>query len=84
MKTTNRYINPKEFDKINTEEKPLSPELLKTFPGCEDYTELQALEIIRSLEKLCSICYSIASTEKIHTIDNQQVVYLNNKKNIAA
>ncbi len=84
MKTINLHINPKDFDKINPEEKPLTLELLKTFPGCEDYTEQQALEIIHSLEKLSAICYNIVNAEKIHSIDNQQVVYLNNKKNIAA
>ena len=84
MRTVNLHINPKDFDKINPEEKPLTPELLKTFPGCEDYTEQQAQEIIHSLEKLSAICYNIVNVEKIHSIDNQQVVYLNNKKNIAA
>lgn len=84
MKTVNHHTYPDDFCEINPDEKPLSPEVLKTFPGCEDYTEIQALEIIRSLEKLAAICYSINNTEKIHSIDNQQVVYLNNKKNIAA
>ncbi len=84
MKTVNLHINPKDFDKINPEEKPLTPELLKTFPGCEDYTEQKALEIIHSLEKLSAICYNIVNAEKIYSIDNQQVVYLNNKKNVAA
>ena len=84
MKTINRHLNPDDFCKINPDEKPLTPELLKTFSGCEDYSELHALEIIRSLEILSIICYNISNTEKIHSIDNQQVVYLNNKKNIAA
>ena len=84
MRTVNLHINPKDFDKINPEEKPLTPELLKTFPGCEDYTEQQAQEIIHTLEKLSAICYNITCAEKIHSIDNQQVVYLNNEKNIAA
>lgn len=84
MKTVKFTIDPDDFYRINPDEKPLSQEVLKTFPGCEDYTEIQALEIIDSLEKLAAICYNITNTEKIHSIDNQQVVYLNNKKNIAA
>lgn len=73
--------------RINPEGKPLTPEILKTFPGCKDYTDHEALEIVHTLEKLSAICYGIVNTEKIYLIDNQQVVYLNsqtNTKTIAA
>ena len=70
---------------INPEGNPLTVEILKSIPGCEHYNEAQALEIIQTLEKLSAICYSIVNTEKIHNIDNEQVVYLNGKtKNLAA
>lgn len=70
---------------INPDGNSLSVDILKIYPGCEHYTETQALEIIQTLEKLSAICYSIVNAEKIHTTDNQQVVYLNGQtKNLAA
>ncbi len=72
---------------INPEGEPLTVEKLKAFPGCEHYTDQQALEIVQSLEKLSLICYGLAKEEKSHLIDNQLVVYLDNDpqtKNIAA
>ena len=83
MKTPNLPSQPDGLAQINPDGKPLTPELLKTFPGCENYSESQALDIIRSLEKLAAVCYIIANNEKIYSIDNQHIVYLKTK-NIAA
>ena len=71
-------------NQISSDEKPanqsknsLTPELLRTYKGCERYTDTEAAEVIQSLEKLCAICYSVICQSNIHSIDNQQVVYIN-------
>ena len=55
----------------------LTPALFKTYEGCEQYTDRQAVEIIQSLEKLCAIYYNMVQNSDAINIDNQQVVYLN-------
>ena len=41
----------------------LTPEILCKYPGCEHYTNKQALNIIMSLEKLAEICFKIDSNK---------------------
>lgn len=62
---------------INPSDKPLTPEILRTFPGCEHYSDTEATAIIKSLEKLSAICHQITKVKEINIIDNQQIVYLN-------
>lgn len=67
-------------DDINPSAKPLTPEILRSFPGCEHYSETEADAIIKTLEKLSAVCHQIIKAKEINTIDNQQVVYLNIEK----
>ena len=76
----NRNISPLR----NTTEKAensnpgiFSPNMLRSYKGCEHYTDLEAKEIIKFLEKLSAICYSMMCNTNSIYIDNQQVVYLN-------
>ena len=54
-----------------------SPDMLRSYKGCEHYTDVEANEITNSLEKLSAICYNMVHNSDIINIDNQQVVYLN-------
>ncbi|HVI45246.1 MAG TPA: hypothetical protein VM802_10260 [Chitinophaga sp.] len=48
----------------------LTPELLKTFPGCEHYTDEQAIEIVRTLKQVAEILY-LAIQKNIYNVDYQ-------------
>ncbi|MBC7381592.1 MAG: hypothetical protein H7296_01205 [Bacteroidia bacterium] len=54
-----------------------TPDILRSYKGCEGYTNVEANAIINSLEKLSAICYSMMHNNDSINIDNQQVVYLN-------
>ena len=56
-----------------------TPEWLRSFKGCEHYSDEEAIAVIDSLNQLASILLRNAS-QKLRDIDNQQVVYLNNEK----
>ena len=71
-------INDKQISSDEQPDKPsnqsknsLTPELLRTYKGCEHYTDAEAAEVIQSLEKLSAICYSVIHQSNIHSIDNQ-------------
>ena len=62
-------------ENINTKKEPLTIEKLRTFPGCEHYSDEEALGIVQTIEQLAIILFK--SIQKPPTcIDNQQVVYL--------
>ncbi len=76
--------NPIEtlLHQINPNKTSLTPDVLKTFSGCENYTDEQAKLIIETLEKMSAIFYELISNEKINVIDNQQIIYLKNEQKI--
>ena len=55
---------------------PLTIELLKTFPGCENYTEEEAEFKLKSFAAIIPILRDFTPPIKIISIDNQQVVNL--------
>ncbi len=66
---------------------PLTVELLKTFPGCENYTQEVAEFKLRCYDVLIPILRDFNPHVKIISIDNQQVVNCineNETKKIAA
>lgn len=69
------------YDKINPKGESLTVDILRTFPGYENYNDEQALEVIDTLVKLSMILYEEACKINAIYIDNQQVVYLNSDKN---
>ncbi|MGF2414008.1 hypothetical protein [Ferruginibacter sp.] len=71
----NTPINANKPD--NAIDKSLTAAQLRSFPGCDHYSDTEAAEIIQSLEKLSAICYEQLGKLKIHSIDNQYVVSLN-------
>jgi hypothetical protein len=46
---------PPVLNRINLEIKPLASDLLRTFPGCEHFSDEQAEQIIYSLRAYASI-----------------------------
>ena len=58
----------------------LSIEKLQTFPGYENLSEQQAIEVLDSIQQLAVILYGTHKSMPVHksdSIDNQEVVYLN-------
>lgn len=82
MKTNDNQFSSddKPGKPANQSENSLTPELLRTYRGCEQYTDTEGTEIIQSLKKLSVICYNVIRQLNIHAIDNQQIVYLNQQK----
>ena len=79
MKATN-HTTPlrKATEKTeNSNTNIFSPDMLRSYKGCEHYTDVEANEITNSLEKLGAICYHMMRNSDTIYIDNQQVVYLN-------
>lgn len=60
---------------------PLTAEKLRTFPGCEHYSDQEAEELINSIMQLTVFLLETLTQSKIHLIDNQQIVYLNEEQN---
>jgi len=58
---------------------PLTVELLKTFPGCENYTQEEAEFKLRCYDVIIPILRDFTPPAKIVSIDNQQVVNCTNK-----
>lgn len=82
MKTNDNQISTEE-ELIKPSPYPknlLTPALFTTYKGCEQYSDMEAFEIIKSLEKLSAICYNMVHDSNIINIDNQEVVYLNSQQ----
>ena len=75
---TNKLIAP-SVESNATNNRTFTPETLRKFAGCENYTDEQAKQVIETLEKLCEIVYELGLVEKNHSNDNQQVIYLNSQ-----
>ena len=56
-----------------------TPDWLRSFKGCEHYSDEEAKEDLDSLNQLAAILLRNAS-QKTHHIDNQRVVYLQQEK----
>ncbi len=62
--------------KVNPKMEHLTIEKLRSYPGCENYTDDQAASIIQTLEQFALILFEIAHQKEDTCIENQQVVYL--------
>lgn len=58
---------------------PLTIELLKTFPGCENYTDEGAAFKLKCYDVIVPILRDLKMPVKIISIDNQQVVNCDNE-----
>jgi hypothetical protein len=73
LKNVNDCINYAK--KLNPKKEGLTIEKLRSFPGCEHYSDKEATEIIDSVNTLALIVCE--GMEKDICIDNQQVVNSN-------
>ena len=62
-----------------TNNQTFTPDTLRKFAGCGNYTDEQAKQVIETFEKLGEIVYEVGLVEKIHSNDNQQVIYFNSQ-----
>lgn len=63
-----------------------TPEWLRSFKGCEHYSDEDAMNVLDSLNQLAAILLRNAS-QKSYSIDNQHIVYLHQEEkhqNLAA
>jgi hypothetical protein len=56
-----------------------TPEWLRSFKGCEHYSDAEAMAVLESLNNLAAILLRNAS-QKSHIIDNQLVVSLHQQE----
>jgi hypothetical protein len=75
-----------EMNKVERKNKEKSvncmdtPEWLRSFKGCEHYSDEDATDVINSLNQLAAILLRNAS-QKLQHSDNQCVVYLHQEEN---
>ncbi|OQP60105.1 hypothetical protein A3860_34820 [Niastella vici] len=62
--------------KINPKRQPLTIEKLRSFPGCEHYSDEEAQNIIQSFELLTAIIFEATTTGQNLCNSEGQVVYL--------
>ena len=56
-----------------------TPEWLRSFKGCEHYSDEEAMDVLDSLNQLAAILLRNAS-QKTHLIDSQRFVYLRHEE----
>lgn len=63
--------------KVNPKRQPLTIEKLRSFPGCEHYSDEESERIIQSFEQLTAIIFeATTSSGQNLSASDQQVVYL--------
>lgn len=62
--------------KINPKRQPLTIEKLRSFPGCEHYSDEEAAGIIQSFEQLTAIIFDATASNQNLCGSEGQVVYL--------
>lgn len=67
--------------KTNPKKEPLTIAKLRTYPGCGQYSEEEAANIILSLEQLALIIYDCMVFKSTICIDNQLVVSSSGERN---
>lgn len=72
----NKAENRNEIKSVNCMD---TPEWLRSFKGCEHYSDEEAREVLDSLNQLAAILLRNASQKTQH-IDNQRVVYLHQEE----
>lgn len=58
----------------NPSQKPICIDRLRSYPGCENYSDEEAESIIKLLNELATIVLEMTPAKKMICIDNQQVV----------
>ena len=62
--------------KINPKKQTLTIEKLRSFPGCEHYSDEEAASIIKSFEQLTAIAFENITSRQRHCSYESQIVNL--------
>jgi hypothetical protein len=58
-----------------------TPDWLRSFKGCEHYSDSEAMAVLESLNSLAAVLLRNAS-QKLHVIDNQLVISLHQEETL--
>lgn len=64
--------------KINPKRQPLTIEKLRSFPGCEHYSDEESQNILQSFEQLTAVIFEATVSGQNPCSSEGQVVYLSN------
>jgi hypothetical protein len=81
MKTTHPHLNDIDASvayahKINPKKQPLIIEKLRSFPGCEHYSDEEASGIIQSFQQLTAIAFETITYNQSPCRSEPEIVYL--------
>lgn len=62
---------------INSKKLVITIEKLRSFPGCEHYSDEEAANVIQSFEQLTAIIFDATTSKQNLCRTDEQVVYLN-------
>lgn len=62
---------------------PLSVEKVRNTSGLENLSAMEAEEVVSNIKMLAKLLVETACYENLHSIDNQQTVYLNQQNKAA-
>lgn len=63
---------------INPKKEPLTIEKLRTFPGCEHYSDEEAEQVVQTIHQYAVILFECVSKAKVvHLPDTNNISYLN-------
>lgn len=63
---------------INPKKEPLTIEKLRTFPGCEHYSDEEAELVVQTIHQYALILFECVSKAKVVSLpDNNKISYLN-------
>lgn len=65
--------------KINPQKQPLTIEKLRSFPGCEHYSDEEAAAIIKSFDQFTAIAFETITSGQNPCSNESQIVYLESK-----
>jgi hypothetical protein len=69
----------KRIQNLNPKKEALTIDKLKTFAGCENLSNNEAAEAVKTIHQIALVMYEFTQKNKMFSIDNQLVVNLKNK-----
>jgi hypothetical protein len=69
----------KHIQNLNPKKEALTLDKLKTFAGCENLSNEEAAEAVKTIHQIALVLYEFTQVNKIFNIDSQLVINLNNE-----
>ena len=74
----NQVDGPAFAQAINPKKEPLTVEKLRTFPGCEHYSDEEAEQVMQTIHQFAHILFECVSQAKVVALpDTNNISYLN-------